>query len=156
MRFTRARDLLAAGAVALAITFLLIRLLYDDMPTLPTLAGSSLALLAMVEAVLGGVLYSWIQNRAGRPMVPPLLAAYAVMLAKASSLLGAIMGGCWLAVLGYVLPRRGDFPAAADDTVTATVGLFCAAILIGAALWLEYSCRTPEDEDQPPRDEQRR
>jgi hypothetical protein len=61
------------------------------------------------------------------------------------------MLGAWLGVLAYVLPRRAELTAAADDLPSTVVGVICATILIAAALWLEWCCRTPRDQDnQPP------
>jgi hypothetical protein len=151
MHFTRARDLVLAGLVTAAVVYLLVRVLYGDMPPLPTFAGITLLVLAIIEGWLGAALRSRIRNpRSGRPL-QPLTAARAVALAKASSMLGAIMLGAWLAIFAYVLPRRVEITAAADDLPSTVVGVICSAILIGAALWLEWCCRTPRDQDnQPP------
>jgi hypothetical protein len=151
MHFTRARDLVVAGLLAAGIVFLIVQVAYGDLPPLPTLAGITLIVLAVIEAALGASLRSRIRKpRGGRP-VQPLTAARAVALAKASSLLGAIMSGAWLGMLGYLLPRRDEVAAAADDLPSAVIGLVCAAALIGAALYLEWCCRTPDDqENQPP------
>lgn len=151
MHFTRARDLVLAGLVAAVLVYLLVRTFYGSLPALPTFAGATLLVLAVVEAVLGFSLRTRIRDpRSGRPL-QPLTAARAVALAKASSILGAIMLGAWLGILGYVLPRRAELTAAADDLPSTIVGVICAALLIAAALWLEYCCRTPRDQDnQPP------
>jgi hypothetical protein len=151
MHFTRARDLVLAGLVAAVLVHLLVRVLYGELPPLPTFAGVTLLVLAIVEGVLGASLRTRIRNpREGRPL-QPLTAARAVALAKASSLLGAIMLGAWLGLLAYVLPRRDEITAAGDDVPSAVVGVTCSALLIAAALWLEWCCRTPRDQDnQPP------
>ncbi|HEX6358973.1 DUF3180 domain-containing protein [Actinophytocola sp.] len=149
MHFTRARDLVLTGLVAAALTYLLVRVLYGQMPPLPTFAGVTLLVLGAIEAWLG----VWLRSRIRNPQreVQPLTAARAVALAKASSVLGAIMFGAWLGVLGYVLPRRAEITAAAGDFRSAVVGVTCAALLIAAALWLEWCCRAPRDQDnQPP------
>jgi hypothetical protein len=57
------------------------------------------------------------------------------------------MLGAWVGVGAYLLPRRSELSAAADDLPSAIVGAVCAVALIGAALWLEYCCRTPEDRE---------
>jgi uncharacterized protein DUF3180 len=149
MHFTRVRDLVLTGLVAAVLVYLLVRNFYGDMPPLPTLAGVTLLVLAIVEAGLGFSLRSRIRDP--RRDVQALTAARAVALAKASSLLGAIMFGAWLAILAYVLPRRVEITAAADDLPSTVVGVICSAILIAAALYLEWCCRTPRDQDnQPP------
>jgi sulfite exporter TauE/SafE len=151
MHFTRARDLVVTGLVAAGVVFLLMRVAYGDLPPLPTFAGVTLLVLGVVEVALGASLRSRIRKPEGGRPVQPLTAARAVALAKASSLLGAIMLGAWLGILGYLLPRRAEIAAAADDLPSAVVGLGCAAALIAAALYLEWCCRTPRDQDnQPP------
>jgi hypothetical protein len=147
MRFTRAWDLISAGVIAAVVVYLAVKLLYGKLPPLPPFAGVTLAVLAVVEGLLGASLRDRIRHPdQGKPL-QPLTAARAVALAKASSLLGAIMLGAWLAVLVYLLPRQGELAAAADDLPSAIVGAICAAVLIGAALWLEYCCRAPRDPD---------
>ncbi|HEY7592110.1 MAG TPA: DUF3180 domain-containing protein [Actinophytocola sp.] len=151
MHFTRARDLVAAGLLAAGTVFLLMQVAYGDLPPLPTFAGVTLLVLAVIEAALGASLRARIRKPEGGRPVQPLTAARAVALAKASSLLGAIMLGAWLGILGYLLPRRAEVTAAADDVPSAVIGLACAAALIAAALYLEWCCRTPRDQDnQPP------
>lgn len=151
MRFTRARDLLAAGAVAAVLVNLLLRLSYGDVPALPRPAGTTLLAFAIAEVVLGNMLRARIRHRPGTRPVQALTAAKAVVLAKASSLAGAITGGAWLGALGYVLPLRSQLPSAASDTAAAVIGAVCAGALVAGALWLEHCCRTPEgpDDSQP-------
>ena len=148
MRFTKPRDLLAAGLVAGLLAHLLLRLAYDTLPPLPTFAGFTLLVIAGINLALAFSLRARILRKPGTEPVQPLTAARAVALAKASSLLGAIMGGAWAGVLVYVLPVRAEFEAAGHDMVSAIVGVGCAALLIGAALWLEHCCKTPTDSHQ--------
>ncbi len=151
MHFTRARDLAAAGLVAAVLVHLLVRAFYGELPPLPPLAGVTLLVLAIVEGALGASLRNRIRHPGGGKPLQPLTAARAVALAKASSILGALMLGAWLGVLAYVLPRRGELVAADEDFPSAVVGVICAALLIAAALYLEWCCRTPRDQDnQPP------
>ncbi|MDQ3760700.1 MAG: DUF3180 domain-containing protein [Actinomycetota bacterium] len=153
MTFTRARDLVAAGAVAAVLVNLLLQLSYGDMPTLPQLAGTTLLAFAVAEVVLGTTLRARIRQRPGTRPVQALTAAKAVVLAKASSLAGAITGGAWLGVLGYVLPLRFQLQSAASDTVTALIGAVCSGALVAAGLWLEHCCRTPDSPDDAESDD---
>ncbi|MGH3685726.1 MAG: DUF3180 domain-containing protein [Pseudonocardiaceae bacterium] len=153
MTFTRARDLVTAGAIAAVLVNLLLRLSYGEMPTFPQLAGTTPLVFAAAEVVLGVTLRARIQQRPGARAVQALTAAKAVVLAKASSLAGAITGGAWLGVLGYVLPLRSQLQSAAADTGTAAVGAVCAGALVAAALWLEHCCRTPDGPDDPEPDD---
>lgn len=144
LRYTRVVDLLTPGLVVALVVYLLLRLAYGELPPLPRLAGTTLAVLAVVEAVLGRNLRNKINSGTIRPG-QALTAARAVALAKASSLVGAMMLGAWLGVLIYTVPLWGQLEAAEGDVITAVVGAVCAALLIAAALWLEYCCRTPDD-----------
>lgn len=149
--FTRPRDLVAAGAMAVLVVHLLLQVGYGSLPPLPTLGGTTLLAFAVTEAVLGFTVRARIQRRPGTRPVQALAAAKAVALAKASSLAGSIVTGAWLGVLVYVLPRRSDLPAAAADTVAASIGAACAVALVAAGLWLEYCCRTPDGPQEPDR-----
>lgn len=156
MRFTRARDLVAAALIAGLVVHLLLGVAYDDLPPFPRFAGTTLAMIGIVEAWLGYTLRARILRRPRTRPVPPLTAARAVVLAKASSVVGAIMLGTWLGVIVYTLPERDQLPAADADTTTGVIGAVCAVVLVGAALWLEYCCRTPDGPDTPSDDDDRR
>ena len=73
-----------------------------------------------------------------------------VVLAKASSPAGAIFAGLYGGVLLYLVANIGNTHARDDIPPTAT-GVVAALALVGAALWLERSCRVPKppDEDKP-------
>lgn len=142
MRFTRIRDLVFTGLGTAVLVHLFLVLDYAALPPLPTAAGVTLFVLAGLEFGLATSLRARLHG--GKP-TQPLVFARSVALAKASSLLGAIMAGAWLAVLVYAVPRQGRLVAAAHDTISGAVGLGCAVALIGAALWLEHSCRAPHD-----------
>ncbi|MCP2181603.1 Protein of unknown function (DUF3180) [Prauserella alba] len=145
MHFTRPRELVVAGLIGLVAVYLLFEFAYGQLPSLPTLAGATLLVLAGIETVLAFVVRGRI--REGR-VITGLGIARAVALAKASSLLGALMLGAWLAGVAFLAPQAGDITAAADDLPAAIVGAACAAVLIGAALWLEYCCRAPDTGDR--------
>ena len=154
MTFTRPRDLLAAAGAAGLLFHLLLRVGYGSLPPLPVLGGTTVLAFAAAETVLGFAVRARIRRRPGTRPMPPLTAAKAVVLAKASSLAGSLVTGAWLGVLGYVLPRRSDLTAAAADTMAAAIGAVCAAALVAAGLWLEYCCRTPDPPRQDPADRQ--
>jgi hypothetical protein len=134
-----------AGVLTAVVVFLLLLVGYDAVPPLPVLAGGTLLVLAVLELGYTVAIRPRLAGRRGTKPVPALQAVRVVALAKASSLLGAIMAGGWLGVLVFVLPKRDAIVAAANDTTSGVVGLVSAAALIAAALWLEYSCRAPED-----------
>jgi Protein of unknown function (DUF3180) len=146
MTATRPRDLLAAALVAALLANLVVRLGYGSMPGFPLLSGATFGVLGVAEALAGNALRARIERRPGARPVQPLVAARAVLLAKASSVSGAIMAGAWAGLLLYVLPRAAEVTAAADDSLAGGVGLICALGLVAGALWLERCCRTPDDE----------
>lgn len=144
MKFTRPRDLVSVAIIAGILAHLVLRLSYDTFPPLPVLAGTTLLVIAVVEVVLAFSLRARIERRRGARPVQPLTAARAVALAKASSVLGALMFGAWSGLLIFVVPVRDSFPAASNDLVTAVVGMISALALAAAALWLEHCCKTPD------------
>jgi hypothetical protein len=150
MRFTRARDLVIAGIVAGIVVNLFLQLDYDSVPPLPLLAGATFLVIAVVETWFAFSLRSRINRKPGTTPIRALTAVRAVALAKASSLIGAVMAGAWLGVLVYVLPLTDQISVAGGDTRSCIVGVVSAAGLIAAGLWLEHCCRTPEDPNPEP------
>jgi Protein of unknown function (DUF3180) len=148
---TRPRDLLAVALVTAVLANLVVRLTYGSLPELPLLAGATLGVLGAAEAIGGSMLRARIRRRPGTLPVQPLVAARAVLVAKASSLAGAIMTGVWGGLLAHVLPLAGDVTAAGSDSVAGTVGIVCALGLVAGALWLEHCCRTPDDPGDEPK-----
>ncbi|MDT7744563.1 MAG: hypothetical protein QOE59_3641 [Actinomycetota bacterium] len=141
--------LLVVAVAAGLVVNLLLGAFYGALPPLPAPAGVTFFVLGLVEAGVAVVLYRRIRRRPGARPVDALAAARAVALAKASALAGALVGGAWCGVLAYVLPRRAQVAAAASDTVAAVIGIVGAAVLVAAALGLEWCCRTPDDQDSP-------
>lgn len=144
---TRPRDLVIAGLVAAVVANLIVRFTYGALPAFPLTAGVTLAFLGILEVVVGTMLRARIERRSGTRPVEPLVAARAVVLAKASAMGGAVVAGLWAGLLIYVLPMQGDVVAAGADSRSATVGIVSALVLVAGGLWLERCCRTPDDPD---------
>jgi hypothetical protein len=68
------------------------------------------------------------------------------VLAKASSLAGALFAGFSAGLLAWLVLEPTK--AARDDVPAAIAGVVAALALVVAALWLERSCRVPEQPDQ--------
>ncbi|MBQ1072428.1 DUF3180 domain-containing protein [Micromonospora sp. C31] len=148
---TRISTLLVAALAAAAVAWLLISALYYDyLPELPWLPVVTLAALAVLEAYAAVNTRGRIERRPGRDPVNPLLVARFVVLAKASALAGAIFVGFYAGLTGWLFVERTD--AAMDDRPIAGAGLLAALALVVAALWLERSCRVPEQEDDEDRE----
>lgn len=147
---TRYRDLAGIAVVATLLGNILVELTYSSLPGLPAAAGVTVGLLGVAELVGGVLLRRRIERRNGAPPVPALVAARAVLLAKASSVGGAVLAGLWIGVLLHTVPQASVVVAAAADSLAAGIGLVCALLLVGGALWLEYCCRAPDDRDDDP------
>jgi len=142
------RALLAVAAVTGLMAWLAVRLFYSDLPPAPRLAPMSLVLLACAEMAAASSVRGRIARRAQRRPMPPIVIARIAALAKASALVAALALGVWAGLLVYTLAERDRLVAARADSLTAGFGVLAALALLGAALWLERSCRTPD----PPRD----
>jgi hypothetical protein len=147
---TKPRDLFGVALVTALVVGVLVRIAYGSLPQIPLFAGATFGVLGIAEAVGGNALHARIHRRPGTRPVQPLVAARAVLLAKASSLAGAIMTGAWAGLLAHVLPIAGDVTAAGSDSLAAAVGIVCSLGLVGGALWLEHCCRTPDDPADDP------
>ena len=157
----RRRDL-AVLALGFAVAgWLLVRALYGALPTLDWWLPAPLAVLAVAEALGARTLRTRLaalrEARSGRgpvvarPVRPvePMLVARLAVLAQASAYVGAVFTGVWAGVLAHVGPAVGRLQTAANDTVTAILGIVCSIALVAAALWLESVCRVPPEDHDP-------
>ena len=122
------------------------QLLLQRHPPLPWLPVVTLAGLAVLEAYAAINTRARIERKPGREPVDPLLVARFVVLAKAS----ALAGGHLRRLLRGAdrLAARGADPRPPATIVRPAVGgLLASLALVGAALWLERSCRVPERPD---------
>lgn len=148
VRPTRIWDLIFLAALAVAATWILVRVFYGSLPPVPVYAGASLYPVAAIEVVLAFMIRSRVDSRrvgGGPHQLHPITVARAAALAKASALVGAATAGVWGGFLLYLVPQRSVLRAAVSDSPGAWVGLLAALALVGAALWLEHCCRTPDD-----------
>jgi hypothetical protein len=145
---TRNRDLLAAAAVSVLLSYLLVTLIYKWFPPITVWTGLSLLAVGIAEAVWGRYIQTKIaagEIGDARGWLHPLAVARSVVIAKASAWLGALASGWWIAVLIYLLPRRATMRVAGQDTAGAVVAAVCALALVVAALWLQHCCKSPQD-----------
>ncbi|MFD5213657.1 DUF3180 domain-containing protein [Microbacterium sp. NPDC058345] len=101
-----------------------------------------LALLAVATVSL-----AWPVRRSvrGGRRIDPFRALRAATLARASSLLGAIMAGFSAGLLAFLSTR--PVPAPVGSTVALVALIVAAVVLIGAALIAEQFCTLPKDSD---------
>lgn len=116
----------------------------------PATLYSVLFVLAFGLVLLGRPVRRLVRGKARRP-VDPFFATRVLMLAKASSLAGALLVGAALGLLGYAVSRTGGFstPAFWPDVLT---GIGALALCI-AGLVVEWWCHIPPQDraDQPDR-----
>jgi hypothetical protein len=146
IRPTSVSGLVVAALAAAAVGWLLLSMLYARMPPLPWPPIVVVAALALAEAFLAQNTSARIQRKPGAPPVDALAVARYAVLAKASSLAGALSAGFSGGLLAWLTlePTR----AAREDVPAAIGGVVAALALVGAALWLERACRIPDRPDQ--------
>ncbi|OMC13287.1 hypothetical protein A5735_12535 [Mycolicibacter heraklionensis] len=149
---TRKRDVSAAVAAVAVLSYLAIPLLYRWFPPITVWTGISLLAVAVAEVAWGRYVGAKIENGQiglGAGRLHPLAVARTVVVAKASAWMGALVGGFWLGVLGFLLQRRSTLQVAAQDTGGAVVAAASALALLAAALWLQNRCKSPHDPGAP-------
>lgn len=85
------------------------------------------------------------------PRIDPFRALRIAMLAKSSSILGAVVGGVALGLLLYVFTRPVAPALGSVGTTIATA--VAAALLTAAALIAEHFCTLPKDPDERQHDD---
>jgi hypothetical protein len=146
VRATRPAILVAIVCGVALITWLVLRLTYVTLPPLPWTAVPTLLLLALGEAFTGINLRARIRRKPKTTPVEPLVVARMAALAKASSHAAAALAGAFGGFLLYLGASLDKATPRHDFFVSA--GTFLAAvILVGAALFLEYTCRVPKGPD---------
>jgi Protein of unknown function (DUF3180) len=143
---TRPWTLVAVAAICAVAAWLIVRVTFAGLPTLPWTAVPTMLLLAAVEALTGRNLRARIQGRRGGKPLAPIAVARTAVLAKASSMGGAAFGGL---AAGFGVYTAGflDLAVPRRDAINAAATVVSAAILVAAALYLEHCCRAPVDKD---------
>ena len=158
MKPTRISTLVIIAVVCAAVGWVLLRAVYAKLPPLPWTGVPALLIAAVAEAWMGRDLKARIAGgrgarrggdqgtRSGPKPVAPLFVSRMVALAKASSVAAAIIAGF---AAGFDLYLAGSLNASTprQDALTAVITFVAAVLLACAALYLENSCRVPEDPD---------
>ncbi|KAA9106518.1 DUF3180 domain-containing protein [Microbacterium rhizomatis] len=147
MKRTSPGILLLSAVIGLAVGFLLDNALtaagrptFTPVITLPIL----LVLLGLLTLALAIPIRRATRGRAGAP-VNPFRALRVAMLAKASSIVGAAVGGLAVGLLVFLLTRPVS-PSVGSVGAIILTGVACA-ILITAALISEHLCTIRKDDD---------
>ena len=147
MKPTRARTLVLIIVLTAAVTWALLTVVYSKLPPLTWTGVPALLLAAAAEAWTGRDLRARIAGRPGSKPAPPLFVARMVALAKASSLVAALLAGVSAGFIVY-LPGLLGASTPRSDMITASVAFGSSLILLAAAMYLEYCCRVPKNPDR--------
>jgi hypothetical protein len=144
---TRISTLVIIAVVCAAAGWLLLRSVYSKLPPLPWTGVPALLIAAVAEAWTGRDLKARISGRRqGLKPVAPLFVTRMVALAKATSVAAAIIAG-FTAGFDFYLAGSLNASTPREDALTAAITFVAAVVLACAALYLENSCRVPEDPD---------
>jgi hypothetical protein len=147
MKPTRISTLVIIAVVCAAAGWLLLRAVYAKLPPLPWTGVPALLIAAVAEAWTGRDLKARISGRRqGLKPVAPLFVTRMVALAKATSVAAAIIAG-FTAGFDFYLAGSLNASTPREDALTAVITFVAAVLLACAALYLENSCRVPEDPD---------
>lgn len=151
MKRTSAGVLLLAAAIGIAVGFIVDQLLtaagrstFTPVFTLPVL----LLGLGLIVVILAWQIHRAIRSTTAA-RVDPFRAMRIAMLAKASSIVGAALGGLALGLILFLLTRPVVPSVGSMAPIIATA--VCGAVLVGAGLLAEHLCtiRKDDDDEQP-------
>ncbi len=146
---TNPATLVVLGLGTAAVAWILVANYYGDIPVIPLLPSFTIFALAAFEAVLARTTKARIDRKPNTSPVDPLAVARYVVLAKASSPAASIFAGLYAGILVWLLVQHPQSTTLNGDFLATGTGLVASLALVGAALWLERSCRVP----MPPEDD---
>ncbi len=155
LRPTSPATLVVAALAAAAIGWLIIANDYGDFPSVTWLPALILAGLGFLEIIAAISTRARVERKPGAPPVEPLTVFRYVLLAKASSLVGAIFAGFFAAIVIWLFGQphgAGSHPAA--DLPPSLGGFGGGIVLLFGALLLERACRVPPSPDEKDKPEQ--
>ncbi|MFC4337160.1 DUF3180 domain-containing protein [Salininema proteolyticum] len=163
LRPTAPGSIAIAGLLSLSVSYVAVSRWYGQLPRLEWFNAAAIVVIAILLGFLAWRTHRQIHPpapkaeegtpawKAERPTEPvnPLLTARVAVLGKASVFGGAILMGLYGALSLYLwLQSSRPTPAIRHDTPNAVAGFIASALLLAAALWLEYSCRVPPEDDE--------
>ena len=149
MTRTRPSTLVVLGVIGAALGWLLefgLVALGRAVAIPPVTLGAALGVIGVVIVLLALPVFRVVRKVEGA-RVDPFYATRVVLLAKASSLAGALATGLAAAILVFLL-TRSVLPAGASLTM-AVVTVIGAVALLAGGLVAEKMCTLPPDDDSP-------
>lgn len=150
MQRTSIPALIAAGGVTAALAAILTWRFYGSMMTIPVTVSVTLWVMAAVCVFLALRVRDRRENGGigqDRSQLSPVTAAQYLVIGKASAWTGAIIGGAYVGMASYIVPRAGDLIAAADDLPGVLASALGGIALAVAGVFLERHCETPPPAD---------
>ncbi len=150
MGATRLRLLIVLAAIAAVLGYAVVTIVAGQsgrVLQVPWLAAATLWVLALALLMWALLSRPRLQRKPGVKPMPPLMAARSAALAMAASRAGSLVAGFYAGVAIATLPHR-DTPAGMTTTWASAASALGALALVAAALWLEYLCRLPLDDDR--------
>ncbi|WP_306318589.1 MULTISPECIES: DUF3180 domain-containing protein [unclassified Streptomyces] len=152
MKQLRIRTLVGLFVVAGVLSWAGARL-WNSLGTLPSVPLAAPIVLAVIAVVLLATALSIRSRlraqRERRPEakgVEPMMAARAVVFGQASALVAALVAGMYGGT-GVFLLELLDMPARRDQAIYAGFSVLTGAAVVAAAIFLERTCKLPDDED---------
>jgi hypothetical protein len=148
VRLTKLSVLLAALVVAALVVWLLLLALDTaglPLPYVPVLVPVVLGLIAAGVAL--GALATWRAINVKNELIEPKSAIQRLALGKASSLAGAVIAGCYLAMALYSFTSGISAPSRFWRGLSAAIAAITALALAVAGYVLELACRVPPDDE---------
>lgn len=146
MQRTSTAVLIGVGGFIAAVSAILTWRFYGSMTTIPVTVSVSLWVLAVI-CVFAAVK---VRGRVGDGMIGqdssqmnPVTVAQLMILGRAGAWTGAIVGGIYVGVSSFVIPRVGELIAASEDFPGALASALGGIALAAAGLYLERSCEVP-------------
>lgn len=146
MQRTPIIGLIAAGGFVAAVTAILTWRFYGSMTTIPVTVSVTLWTMTAVCVLLAWRVRDRKDNHGigqDRSQLSPVSAAQYLVIGKASAWTGAIIGGAYVGIGSYIVPRAGDLIAAGDDLPGVLASAFGGIALAVAGVYLERHCETP-------------
>ena len=137
MKRTGVVDLLVPFFVIGISAYVLLKFSYESIPPLAYVVPVPLTALALIEFVAARRVRAAVRHEPYAKPMTAIAIARCVALGKASSVVGAGVGGAAVALLLRVVPDAGTVRAAANDTRVGVLLLASTILAVAAGLILE-------------------
>lgn len=147
LRPTAYSTLVVSAMAAGALTLLVVSRFYQNVPELAWYNPVAIGVLAIVLANLAFMTRRRLRRPGSYATVEPMQIARFAVLAKAAAIGGSIFFGAYSGFTIWVSVQAPRLDAASGDVPPGVFGVIACLLLTAAALWLENSCRIPDDDD---------